>query len=169
MGRADYDGALEFFQEALAVSEKAGGEDALDLQIMHLYAAISSRSLGQEDADAEHCRRAANIDAGDFERPPEPIRKVAPRFPMSLLGRGAEGCVLVEFAIDPCGRLSDFEATKLNGPKGFVEPALEAVRNFQFLPAVADGRLVASKSQHLITFKIEGREHVQVGENLRPS
>jgi len=78
----------------------------------------------------------ADIRAGTDETP-RPVEWIAPVFPRRAF---APGVVLLELDVDCDGGVSDARVIESAPP--FDEPALEAVRQWRFRPAMVDGRPV---------------------------
>lgn len=69
---------------------------------------------------------------------PVPVHTVAPEYPINMRRDGIEGFVNVACRIDATGRLVRAEPVR-SSDFSFVEPALAAVRQWRFKPALRDG------------------------------
>jgi TonB family protein len=81
----------------------------------------------------------------------------APVYPDDLLKQQRQGNVLLTGRIDAQGKLSDLRVLAATD-QGFVKPAAEAVRAWQFRPATRDGRPVEIFANVGVRFRLEG-EH----------
>lgn len=72
-----------------------------------------------------------------------PLVRVPPRYPARALARGIQGRVLVEFTVDPAGRVRDAQVIAAEPENVFEEAALEAVRQWRYEPRVEDGRALS--------------------------
>lgn len=76
--------------------------------------------------------------AQTLTRPPEIARFVEAEYPPSALEAREEASVLVELTIDAAGRVTE-AIVVTSGGEAFDAAALEAVRQFEFVPAEFDG------------------------------
>lgn len=101
---------------------------------------------------------------------PIPVHTVAPQYPVSQRRDGIEGSVHVLCRIDATGRLVSVETARYSD-FGFVEPALAAVRQWRFKPALRDGVPVEMEVTIPIRFAFEPGErapnHRRDGVNAR--
>jgi TonB family protein len=81
----------------------------------------------------------------------------APVYPDDLLKQQRQGNVLLTGRIDAQGRLADLRVLAATD-QGFVKPAAEAVRAWQFRPATRDGKPVEIFANVGVRFRLEG-EH----------
>lgn len=86
------------------------------------------------------------------EQKPELIKFVNPVYPEMARRAGLQGQVLVAFIVTREGRV--VEPQVLKGPEIFRAAALEAVRQFQFKPAMQNDRGVAVRMTILIRFSL---------------
>lgn len=89
----------------------------------------------------------------------DPIMLIAPRpeYPRKLWRRGSEGFVYVRFIIGRDGATKEIdilESTK----SAFEDPAREALKLWEFEPAVFDGRKIASEVIMTLPFRLPARE-----------
>ena len=90
------------------------------------------------------------VDAPD--RPPRLLRLVKPHYPSEAFVKKLEGTVGIEIVIDAHG--SVVRARVVQSVPGLDEPALEAVRQWLFTPAIHQGRPVAARALAPVTFRI---------------
>ena len=88
----------------------------------------------------------------DYDRPPRLLRQTKPRYPQDAFVKRIEGTVLVEFVIDPAGRV--VAARVLQSVPPLDAAALEAVRDWVFAPALKHGVPVASRARAPVVFRI---------------
>ena len=76
-----------------------------------------------------------------ISREPILVKEVIPGYPQEARQAGLEGVVFVKFAVGSNGRVK--KALVLKGPELFRGPALKAVYQFEFIPAIQNQRPVA--------------------------
>jgi TonB family protein len=86
-------------------------------------------------------------------RPPEAIRQSAPGYPFELRKAGREAAVLVHFHVTPAGSTKEVTVVSSTDP-AFEPAALEAVRQWTFLPARQDGVAVDCPTIQLVLFHL---------------
>jgi len=72
---------------------------------------------------------------------PTPLKTPEPKYPPSLRREGVSGIVSVTCIIDENGKVISAQATKSTRTE-FEQPALDAIQNWVFKPAVKDGKPV---------------------------
>ncbi len=87
---------------------------------------------------------------GEIDQKPRPIFQTAPVYPGSM--KSTEGTVSVLFVVDPKGKVINLRVEKSTNP-AFEKPALDAVKQWKFEPAVKGGERVACKMRVPIRFK----------------
>jgi protein TonB len=92
------------------------------------------------------------FDYGAVETKPRLILQVKPEYPRAALRSGREGTVYVRFVVDRLGKVKNPEA--IRGPDIFERSALKAVSQFEFEPAVQDGRAVSVRMVVPLEFRI---------------
>ena len=75
-------------------------------------------------------------------RLPEPTFTVLPEFPLELRSAGITGTVKVRCAIDERGNVQEMKVASASND-AFIKPALQALKLWQFKPALRDGVPVA--------------------------
>jgi|GEM_PF-3375189 len=97
--------------------------------------------------------------AGDGKRyafeAPVLIESVKPLYPVWASEQGMEGTVIVKMLVDTEGRVIDVEVVKTSGYRILDEAAIEAVKQYKFLPSKRDGHPVKVWVEQEIIFKIE--------------
>lgn len=88
----------------------------------------------------------------------EPIILIAPRpeYPRKLWRRGSEGYVYVRFYIGKEGETKSIEIIE-SSKTAFEEAALEALKLWEFEPAVFDGRKISSEVIMTLPFRVPPR------------
>ncbi len=66
---------------------------------------------------------------------------------------GIGGDVLVEFLIDPSGRVVDARIVSSSGP-AFNQPTLKAIRKWTFTPGLKDGEAVWTQARIPFEFSV---------------
>ena len=88
----------------------------------------------------------------EIDQKPRPVFQAAPVYPNELRGRKVEGLVTVLFTVDPSGKVSSLRVEKSSHP-AFEKPALAAVKQWKFEPAVKAGERVSCKMRVPIRFQ----------------
>ena len=101
--------------------------------------------VGSLDAGLESAFNLTEID-----QKPRATFQSAPLYPSE--GRGLEGVVTVTFVVDSSGKVANTKAEKATHP-AFEKPALDAVRQWKFEPAVKAGQRVGCKMRVSIRFQ----------------
>jgi TonB family protein len=82
------------------------------------------------------------FDLTEIDQKPRAIYQTSPQFPNTMRGKKVEGRVSVIFIVDPAGRVQNLRAQESTHP-AFTQPALEAVKQWRFEPAIKGGQRVA--------------------------
>ena len=88
----------------------------------------------------------------DYDLPPRIVRQTRPRYPQEAFVKKVEGTVVVEFVIDAAGRV--VSARVLLSIPLLDAAALEAVREWVFMPALKHGVPVATLARAPVGFRI---------------
>jgi protein TonB len=88
----------------------------------------------------------------EIDQKPRPIFQSAPVFPPQLAGKKVDGLVTVLFVVDASGKVSNPRVEKSSHP-AFERPAVDAVKQWKFEPAVRGGKRVACKVRAPIRFQ----------------
>ena len=89
---------------------------------------------------------------GEIDQKPRAIFQAAPVFPNELRGRKLEGVVIVLFVVDATGKVAQPRVEKSSHP-AFEKPALDAVKQWKFEPAIKGGNRVPCKMRVPIRFQ----------------
>lgn len=86
-----------------------------------------------------------------------PIVTVAPSYPRRMASQGIEGWVLLEFSVDPLGRVQNAQVIEAQPSSGFNQSAMSAIVRYKYKPQVVDGKASwVHGVQSRIVFKLEG-------------
>jgi protein TonB len=88
----------------------------------------------------------------DYDQPPKLIKTVRPQYPQEAFVKKVEGDVLVEILIDATGRV--VRARVLQSIPQLDAAAIQTVYQWQFSPAVKQGRPVATIAHAPVRFRI---------------
>jgi protein TonB len=139
--------SLSAISDALEGKGGGGGEfgDALSL-------ASGGRIGGTGKAGALDDKSESAFSMGEIDQKPRPIFQTAPVYPSEMRGKSLEGVVTVIFVVDSGGKVSGPRVEKSSHPE-FDKPALDAVKQWKFEPAVKGGQRVACKMRVPIRFQ----------------
>ena len=85
---------------------------------------------------------------------PEPLVYFAPFYPLSKRMEGIEGQVVLQFVLDRTGRVINPTVSTSTAPE-FNEYALQAARDWRFLPGLVEGKPVDLEVSYPVTFASE--------------
>lgn len=88
----------------------------------------------------------------NYDRAPRLIRQIKPDYPQEAFVKKVEGVVVVEILIDDNGRV--VRARVIRSIPLLDDAALAATRRWTFLPAIKDGRPVATVALAPVTFHL---------------
>jgi TonB family protein len=89
----------------------------------------------------------------DVTTPARPLEQAKPLYPFAMLRSGLQGEVVVQFMVNPSGRVQEAAIVRSNNP-AFDQPALDAVRQWRFQPATRNGQPVESHHQVPVIFAV---------------
>ena len=92
--------------------------------------------------------------ADQLDRTPSAKVRIAPEYPATLRHSGAEGSVVVEFAVDRSGRVTSARVLR-STHREFEETTLRAVLKWRFEPGRRNGVAVPFRMQVPVDFHIE--------------
>lgn len=101
-----------------------------------------------------------HYDDGDFvpyDKEPQIIKKVEPTYPEPALRAGLEGKVIVKMWVDTDGKVKKVVVLKSDFDI-FNEPAIEAAKQFVFVPAYMNNEPVAIWVSYPFLFKLPGKK-----------
>lgn len=88
----------------------------------------------------------------EIDQKPRAVFQSAPMYPAELRDKKVEGSVIVIFVVDASGKVLDPRVEKSDHP-AFDKPALDAVRQWKFEPAVKGGKRVPCKMRLPMRFQ----------------
>jgi protein TonB len=87
----------------------------------------------------------------EIDQKPRVVFQSSPPYPAEMRGRNVEGLVSVIFVVDATGKVAGPRVESANH-KAFEKPALAAVKQWKFEPAVKGGQRVSCKTRVQIRF-----------------
>ena len=85
-----------------------------------------------------------------------PIVAVAPTYPRRMASRGIEGWVLLNFSVDPLGRVQNARVADAQPNNGFNKSALAAISRYKYKPRMVNEKPVwVHDVQTRIVFELE--------------
>lgn len=100
-------------------------------------------------------QRAAVMTEETVDRPPRPVRQLAPEYPRTARARNVQGSVRLAVLVDEAGRVADAQVLQSEPPGVFDAAALAAVRTWQFEPALYQGQPVRMRMHLHMPFRLE--------------
>jgi TonB family protein len=107
------------------------------------------RITGEEMHPASSEGRPVTDGSGEFflrqvDQPPTPTRKIEPEFPLTARRLGIGGKVVVKFLVKTDGNVAKASVVEAEPKEIFEQSALDAVRDWQFIPGRYHGEAVAT-------------------------
>lgn len=102
---------------------------------------------------SEEVKLGLVFDVTDLDYVPMPIRRIPPAYPERLSREGVDGRAVVEFQVDPNGRVSDVQVVAATHAE-FGASVVQAVLNWRFVPGMIRGEKVTFKMRLPVAFKI---------------
>ncbi|HEY6305781.1 MAG TPA: energy transducer TonB [Candidatus Angelobacter sp.] len=106
-------------------------------------APVSQKSL----ADIAKEQRAKRQRHGD---PVQVLKRVAPTYPAIAKQQRISGTLLVEADVNKMGKVTNMQL--VSGPPVFRDAAFEAIKQWQFRPAMLNGQPISQKTQIRLHF-----------------
>lgn len=153
-----------------AVEQKSQDAPALDaLSLGALEQALNGKASGDALADALSLASGGRIGGtgkvgiaeeatesafsmSEIDQTPRAVLRGLPLYPSEMRGKNVEGLVSVIFTVDATGRVTGAKIEKASHP-AFERPALEAVRQWKFEPAIRAGQRVACRMRSPVRFQ----------------
>lgn len=88
----------------------------------------------------------------EIDQKPRAVFQAEPRYPAELRGKKVAGVVSVFFVVEPTGKVSRPKVERSTHP-AFEKPALDAVKQWKFEPAIKGGQRVGCKMRVPIRFQ----------------
>jgi protein TonB len=95
---------------------------------------------------------ASAFTLAEMDQKPRLIYQSAPLFPSEMRGKKVEGLVTLIFVVDATGKVESPRVESSSNP-AFEKPALDAVKQWKFEPAVKGGQRVGCKMRIPIRFQ----------------
>ncbi|MFT4927427.1 MAG: TonB family protein [Phenylobacterium sp.] len=112
-----------------------------------LFSALPLTTLADETNQAKVEPASINAKA---------VNRVEPKFPRSAAANGYEGWVRLSYVIGTDGKVTDAFVTDSSGLRTFEKAAMNAVKQWQYTPAIEDGKAVVQcKNSVQLTFSLE--------------
>jgi TonB family protein len=73
---------------------------------------------------------------------PEPIKRVAPKYPINAARSAREGWARLSFVIDKEGNVNNILVTETSGSKDLTKAAVKAAKQWKYTPAMENGKPV---------------------------
>ena len=89
-----------------------------------------------------------------INRAPEPVARIQPDYPPLAFRNHEEGTVLVRVNVDANGMATNSQVLNRSGSRELDGAARDAVRKWQFKPALKDGKAIASTVDVPVEFKL---------------
>jgi protein TonB len=118
--------------------------------------AATIRPPGEFGAQDDTQKTPPDVNVGEeiVVQSPEPLVYFTPFYPLSKRMEGIEGKVVLKFVIDRSGRIVNPTVSASTAPE-FNEYALQAVRDWRFLPAISEGKPISLEVTSPVTFASE--------------
>lgn len=88
---------------------------------------------------------------GEIDQKPRPVFQSSPLPPSEMRGKKVEGVVTVIFVVDATGKVTEPRVEKSSNP-AYDKPALQAIKQWKFEPAVRGGKRVPCKARQTFRF-----------------
>lgn len=108
--------------------------------------ADSGRSMGPAD----------NPTSLGNEMGPQLVRRTQPQYPIDALRNHDEGSVQLLMSLDAQGGIRDVRISHSSRSRSLDRAAMEAVRQWQFRPAISNGQPVPSTVTETVDFRLSG-------------
>lgn len=119
--------------------------------------AVVETSPQEADGDpsgGENSESSAPVAWGEVTRLPKVMREVKATYPLEAKKAGIAGPVVLDILVDSVGKVRDIHV--VSGPGfGLNESAVEALRKFEFRPALKGANSVAVKIRYTYRFKLD--------------
>ncbi|MBI1851247.1 MAG: energy transducer TonB [Planctomycetes bacterium] len=138
--------SLSAIEQALS-GQSGGGEFGDALSFSSGGRIGGTGTAGAMDENLESAFTLAEID-----QKPRAVFQAAPLYPAEMRGKKVEGSVIVIFVVDSDGKVTSPRVEKSSHP-AFEKPAVDAVKQWKFEPAVKAGQRVDCKVRVPIRFQ----------------
>ncbi len=131
-----------------ALNGQGGGGDFADALVF----ASGGRIGGMGKAGALDDKLDNAFSLAEIDQKPRAVFQAAPLYPAELRGKKVEGVVTLIFVVDETGKVQTPRLEKSSHP-AFEKPALDAVRQWKFEPAIRAGQRVSCRMRVPIRFQ----------------
>jgi protein TonB len=131
-----------------ALSGGVGGGDFSDA----LSFSSGGRIGGTGKASVLEDKLEDAFNLNEIDQKPRAIFQAAPLYPSEMRGKKVEGTVTVIFVVDASGKVSSPRVRDSSNP-AFEKPALDAVKQWKFEPAIKGGQRVSCKMRVPLRFQ----------------
>lgn len=96
---------------------------------------------------------AASTADNSAVQPAQPVTTVAPKYPYLQRRAEAPAEVTVVFTVDAAGKVARADVTRSTN-RDFNEATLDAIKRWNFVPAIKDGKPVATRLEQTFVFSV---------------
>lgn len=116
--------------------------------------ATASQETASDSSGGESSEIAAPVAWGEVTRLPKVVHEVKASYPLEAKKAGIAGPVVLDVLVDSAGKVREVHV--VNGPGfGLNESAVEALKKFEFRPALKGASSVAVKIRYTYRFKLD--------------
>ena len=137
---------------AIEAALNGGGVAGGDFGVGAASLATGGRIGGTGKGGGEEQASEEAFSMSEIDQRPRPIQQVAGTFPQEMRSKSVEGVVTLIFIVDETGRVVNPRVEKSSHP-AFEAPALEALRQWKFEPAVKSGKRVSCRMRVPMRFQ----------------
>ena len=137
---------------AIEAALNGGGVAGGDFGVGAASLATGGRIGGTGKGGGEEQASEEAFSMSEIDQRPRPIQQVAGTFPQEMRSKSVEGVVSLIFIVDETGRVVNPRVEKSSHP-AFEAPALEALRQWKFEPAVKSGKRVSCRMRVPMRFQ----------------
>jgi TonB family protein len=134
-----------------AIEAALGGQGGTGGFSDSLSSSSGGRIGGTGRADVLGGKLEEAFSLAEIDQKPRPLFQSAPVYPGEMRGKKLEGIVTVIFVVDASGKVSTPRVETSSHP-AFERPALDAIKQWKFEPAVKGGQRVGCKMRVPIRF-----------------
>jgi periplasmic protein TonB len=112
--------------------------------VVSLFVALSfcgAQSTGIPSAKAQEQKRTPPPENVEFDKEPVALKRVNPTYPEEAKKKGLEGTVYVSLWVDREGKIQEAKVLKSDNAV-FEKPAIDAAKQWNFSPALKNGKPV---------------------------
>lgn len=88
---------------------------------------------------------------------PKPVKRVQPKYPISMARKGAEGWVQLNYVVGTDGSVNNIVVVDSSGIEDFENAAIRALKSWEYNPAYVDGKPIEQCHNDVqMDFRLEG-------------